>query len=208
MDSQVIKLLIVCGFTVTIPCAMAQQSSAPVPDKTPIFAAQNSRDLVGKDKVEWLAQMKSRMLILSRQTGPFGMAQDLSVRIAKKKDVKPVSGAFLNMVKAMEINAVIVSEKKFITGSREFSVGDSFSVIRGQRQFNVKVISVKSDSIVFMDANSNEYIRKNLNALPSGMSRKSSMDVIEGITPEHKKDSSPLHLDSTTLPTSTTQGRN
>ncbi|MFK7910259.1 MAG: hypothetical protein AB8F34_06610 [Akkermansiaceae bacterium] len=169
------------------------------------FVAQSSRKLLGDTKAAWIAEMRAKLPIASRRTGPFGMVQDLRAKIVEKKKSKPPPRAFINAIKAIKINAVIASKRKFIIGARQFYAGDAFPVIRGQRQFNVEIVAVKSDHIVFKDVDTGEFVKKNLNVLPPGMVRSSSLNAVPGIVPVGKKDKSPLHLDSPTLPTSTSR---
>lgn len=180
-----------------------------VPGKLPVpkdqFVEHSSRNLLGDQKAKWIEQMRTKLPMSVQDTGPFGMRQDLRVQVAQKKKVTSKPGVFLEAIKAIKINAVIASEKKFIIGAREFHLGDAFPIIRGQRQFNIKVSSVKSDHIVFMNVDTGQYVRRNLNALPPGMTRNTGMDAVPGVTAGSKKDSSPLHLDSPTLPASTTR---
>lgn len=202
MDTQVI-LRATAMTLLAMPLGMAKDAPAPVAKKDPSFVAQSSRKLIGEAKMEWLAEMRTKLPISHRRIGPFGMAQDPNVKIARKTKSKPKPGAFLNAIKAMKVNAVMAAEQKFIIGSREFRTGDSLPIIRGQRQFNIQIVSVRSDHIVFKNVDTGEYVKRNLNALPPGMSRNSSIESVPGVIPASKKDDSPLLLDSPTLPAST-----
>lgn len=203
MDTQVI--LATGVMLIAMPFGMAQDAPTLEAKKKETFITQSSRNLVGEGRMAWIAEMRTKLPMARRQIGPFGMTQNPHIKVAQKTKVKPKPGAFLNAIKAMKVNAVLPADKKFIIGSREFRAGDSFPIIRGQRQFNIQIVSVKSDHIIFKNVDTGEYVKRNLNTLPPGMSRNNSIDSVKGVIPASKKDTSPLHLDSSTLPTSTKQ---
>ncbi len=203
MDTQVI-LRAVLVLLLAMPAGMAQGGAVPgVAEDDSAFVIHSSRNLIGEKKLEWVTEMRNKLPMASRKIGPFGMSQDPNVQVAQKANTKAKPGAFLNAIKAIKVNAVVPSEKKFIIGSREFHAGDAFPVIRGQRQFNLKIVSVRSDHIIFKNVDTGEHVRRNLNALPPGVRRDSSILSVPGVIPANKKDDSPLHLGSPTLPAST-----
>lgn len=172
----------------------AQKPTQVEPEKVG-FTPLSSKDLIGKEKLAWIAEMRSKLPILSREIGPFGMAQDPDATVATPQQQKRKPGAFLNAIAAIKVNAVMPSDNKFVIGAREFQTGDAFPIIRGQRQFNIEITSVKSDHITFKNTDTGEYVKRNLNTLPQGMTRNARIDSVPGVVAANKKDTAPLNLD-------------
>lgn len=206
MDAQVIfRLPLFLALALAPALAQGPPAQAPAVPKGSAFSAECSRKMLGDAKGEWIAAMRSRLPMAHRATGPFGRPQNLHVKVAAANAPKLTPGAFLAAIKAIKINTVMAAEQKFAVGAREFRAGDRFPVVRGQRQFNIRIVSVRGDHIVFENVDTGEHVRRNLNALPPGVSRSSGIESVPGVVPESKKDNSPLHLDSPTLPTSNTE---
>lgn len=159
------------------------------------YVTTSSRDLAGEEKLAWIDSMRKKLVIASRVTGPFGMAQDPNAMVAKLQEKKVKKGAFLEAVAAIQINTVMPLEKKFTSSSREFSAGDIFPVIKNQRQFNVEVIDIKTSGIIFKNIDTGEQVRKNLNSLPAGMKQSAHLDDIPGVFPANRSNEMPLILD-------------
>lgn len=201
MDRQLIPGALF-GLLLAMNPVMAQDNSAPnISADNSAFNESSSRKLIGDAKAAWITEMRSKLPMAERKIGPFGMSQNPNVQVAQKSNKKLKPGAFRNVIKAIKINAVVASENKFIIGSREFRAGDALRVIRGQRQFNLKIITVRPSRIVFKDIDTGEQVVRNLNALPPGISRNSSILSVPGVVPASKKDKSPLLLASPTVPT-------
>ena len=160
-----------------------------------VFKPTDVKFLNETKRQEWLAEMRATLPIAHRQRGPFGHIQDPSAPVVKKKIAPVRSDAFLNAIGAIKVTAVLPADDKFIIGAREFVEGEVLPLIRGGRQFNVKIISVKMDSIVFQNVNTGEYVKRNMYTLPDGMTPNGKMDSIEGITPVGRDKKAPLKLD-------------
>jgi len=147
------------------------------------------------ERQEWLAEMKASLPIAHRQRGPFGLLQDPSKPVLVKKKTVERSDAFLNAIGAIKVTAVLPADDKFVIGSREFVEGEVIPIIRGQKQFNVQIVSVSIDSILFKNVNSGEYVKRNMNTLPKGMSPNSKISSVDGVTPVGRHETAPLNLD-------------
>ena len=190
-------LRIMLAMLVAVPFGNAQSKpSKKEGDKSASFVESSSRKLAGDKKTDWVIAMKTKLPMAKRETGPFGLPQNLDVKIVERVKPKAQPGAFLKAIKAISVNTVMASEKKFAIGAREFREGDAFPVILGQRQFNIKVVSVKSSYILFQNTDTGERVKKSLNALPPGVSQNKGIGNIKGVTPNSRKDSSPLRLPS------------
>ncbi|MGB0992107.1 MAG: hypothetical protein ACPG32_06520 [Akkermansiaceae bacterium] len=188
--------LLTCMLTI----AHADESNKPDPAKAPIaekknFTAKDAGRMEEEARKQWISGQQAKLVITSRDSGPFGLFQNPGQEptnvITKKKN----TDEFLNAVAAIEVNAVMSQDNKFIVGSRVFRKGDEFSMLRGDREFKTKILSVKTTNILFQDMDTGEMIKKNLMTLPKGMSRNSKIDAVEGVTPAGKKDKSPLTLE-------------
>jgi hypothetical protein len=201
MDTQIITTIAVfamatpMSFAVDVPTQASTQESTQVEPKKEGFTAQSSKDLIGEKKLAWITEMRSKLPIVHREIGPFGMAQDPTTKLAKPTQQKRKPGAFLNAIAAIHVNAVIPSENKFVIASREFREGEALPLIRADRQFNIKIIAVKYDCITFENVDTGERVKRNLIILPRGMKRNAPIDSVPGVVPANKKDETPLNLD-------------
>jgi len=182
---------------VAIPAAWAQESESGnlAGDAEVAHVTTSSRLLMGEQKTEWIESMREKIAISTRATGPFGMPQDLDAEAIKPREKKAEKGAFLEAIGAIKINAVMPSDNKFTSRSREFSAGDQFPIIKHQRQFNIEVMEINSRAIVFKNVDTGEQVRKNLDALPAGMKKSVHLDAIPGVFPADKQNAMPLDLD-------------
>jgi len=155
----------------------------------------SSRLLMGEQKTEWIESMREKLAMVNRATGPFGLTQDPNAKALKPREQKVKKGAFLEAIGAIKINAVMPSDNKFTSRSREFSAGDQFPIIKHQRQFNIEVMEINSRAIVFKNVDTGEQVRKNLDALPAGMKKSVHLDAIPGVYPADKQNAMPLDLD-------------
>lgn len=203
MDTQVVAIL--SALTLAMPMAWAQDLTSlegEVKGSGEPIADTGSRTLIGEEKTKWIESMRSKLPIARRQVGPFGFPQDPDAEIAKPQKIKVAKGAFLEAVAEIKVNAVMPADDKFTIGSREFVVGDKLPLIKNQRQFNIEIVSVKAESIVFKDVDTGKLIKKNLFTLPAGMKKSTSLVAVRGIFPANKKNASPLNLDDEPLPIS------
>jgi hypothetical protein len=192
------KMKIATATFAAVVMTVCAQDTAPdhTAENTEVaHVATSSRLILGTRKSEWMEGMRERLCIAKRATGPFGLAQDPNVKIAKPREEKVKKGAFLEAVAAIKINTVMPMDDKFTSRSREFTIGEIFPVIKNRRQFNVEIMEIKSTGIVFKDIDTGEQVRKNLDTLPVGMKKSTHLDAIPGVFPANKKNAMPLVLD-------------
>lgn len=196
MDKKLNLTAIICALLVTPLFANDGKKSAAPGNK---FKAKKSHFLSEDAREKWLVEMRSSLPMVKRNRGPFGLLQNPATTdapaVVQKKAAPVRSDAFLNAIKAVKVTAVLPADDKFIIGAREFLKGDVLPVIRGQRRFNVEIVSVTMDSILFKNVDTGEYVKRNLNTLPKGMSRNASIELVEGITRVGDHKPTPLNLD-------------
>lgn len=199
MDTKV--EIIILMFMVSISTSLAQESkSVDLADEVAVAdVTTSSRLLTGQQKTDWVESMSAKLAITARSTGPFGLTQDPNVKPIKPREKKVEKGAFLEAIGAIKINTVMPSNNKFTSSAREFSVGDQFPIIKNHRQFDVEIVDVSSSGIIFKNTATGEQVRKNLNALPAGMTRSSDLGSIPGVYSAEEKNTRPLNLDDGSL---------
>ncbi|MGJ8661399.1 MAG: hypothetical protein ACSHXL_05130 [Bacteroidota bacterium] len=185
-----------------LTCALFAQSDVgdkPVvkKDKQPVVLS--SAQLNDENRDQWISDMRNKLTMTTQMIGPFGKLQvEPEKKLARqqtKKKVAVKSDAFKKAVDAIKVNAVNSARGRFFIGSREFTAGDIFPIVKGGNTFKTEVISIKSSSIEFQNVNTKEYVVKNLFDLPKGMMTGSSFQKIDGVTPSNANDTSPLNLD-------------
>lgn len=192
MDTKL--MLTAAALAATTVVSLAGDGKKPAaPDRE--FKPSDAKFLSEDERQEWLAEMRASLPIAHRARGPFGFVQNPSAPVAKKEKAPERSDAFLNAIGAIKVTAVLPADDKFVVGSREFREGDVLPVIRGSRQFNVKVVTVTLDSILFLNVDTGEYVKRNMNTLPKGMSPNGRMGSVKGVTPTGNNKPAPLNLD-------------
>lgn len=202
MDTQITAIFY--AFVLVMPTAWGQDLNNSETDNQSgnTFVAVSSSHLIGDEKASWIESMRSKLSIAQRETGPFGLPQDLNAEAVKPEKKKIEKGAFLEAIAAIQVNTVMPSDNKFTIGSREFIEGEVFPLIKDQRQFNTEVVSVNLESILFKNVTTGKLVKRNLHSLPAGMMKNSSLVAIQGIFPANKRNALPLNLDDEPLPVS------
>lgn len=159
------------------------------------FEPSDAKFMGEDERLAWLNEMRSTLPIVKRKKGPFGFIQDTSAVAVVKKVVPQRSDAFLNVIKEIKVTALLPSDDKFVIGSREFLEGQALEIIREKRQFNVQIVSVSIDSILFKNMDTGEVVKKNMITLPNGMTRNGTIGSLKGITRTAKGKPAPLNLD-------------
>ena len=159
------------------------------------FKAMDAKFIKPEERVGWLDNMRSTLPIAKRDKGPFGLAQDASAIVAVKKAAPKRSDAFAKAINSMNITALLPGDNKFVIGSHEYFEGQVFPVILASRQFNVKILSVKIDKVLFKNMITGEKVTKNMNTLPQGMTPNGSIESVEGVTRMGRGKPAPLNLD-------------
>lgn len=195
MDTKIITYLAILSMS-AIASYADDRKPATLVKFDQVFKPTNTRSMTGAKQVAWLVSQRESMPMLRRELGPFGLPQDPTRKVVKTKKKNVAAAAFLNAIKAMNINLVDANDGKFAIGSREFRKGEMFPLIRGGRQFNTKVVRVNSDYIVFKNINSGEHVKKNLNTMPSGMKKNGTFRSVPGVIMESKRGNNALVVDS------------
>ncbi len=194
---QTIKILILGILSAVSIQAQEDVSKADVASAAKAELSAESSALGDESRSEWLAEMKSKLPMVAREIGPFGLHQIRSLKpvVAQQQDTPAAKDeAFSDAIDAIKVNAVI-APVKFIIGAREFRVGDRFPIARQGRTFKVKVISVKSSGITLQNIDSKELALKSLTKLPAGMTSGSDMGDIKGVQRSGGQTAKPLTLE-------------
>lgn len=192
--------------TILSPLALSAQEEPPVTNEvSESFAEQRSALMYGKQRDEWIKSMKAKLPIATRQTGPFGLPQEVNEII---KPTKPKLGggiakvdaeinpmAFSETVAAIKVNIMDTSNGDFYVGSRKFQVGDVFPLVKNGERFKTQIVSVTESSITFQNTKSGEQVLKKFNEQPVGIRSASSTRTLKGIRPYKPSNLTPLSLD-------------
>ena len=171
----------------------AAQGKAHSSDRGAVSQTKELKHLTVKERQRWSSEMRGQLLITKRQTGPFGLPQDLSVKKVTKAAKKAVkSDAFAKAIAEIKIHMIIGNS--FVIGAREFRKGEAFSLEHNQNTFNIKVSSVNTNQIIFKDVKTGEQVTKRLNAMPKGMQRDQGFENVPGVTPAGQKKSAPIKI--------------
>jgi hypothetical protein len=195
MDTKIKMIVLMSVLFISTSLAQESESVVLADDAEVLEVRTSSRLLIGQKKTDWVDEMRTKMIVANRPTGPFGLTQDPNVKAVKPREQKVEKGAFLEAIGAIQINTVMPSDNLFISNSREFSVGDQFPIIKNQRQFDIEIVAISSRGIIFKNTATGEQVRKKLNTLPAGMKKSSHLGDIQGVYAANKKNARPLNLD-------------
>lgn len=175
--------------------------AAPAP-QTPQATIIPSR-YIGTETDAYILTLSSRLAAASRTTDPFGQLQDpaakpTATKVAKPTLNKPAAGPaakpFGEIVKQIRVTTVMPSEKRFLVGTRSLGTGDSFPLVAQGRRYQVKIVEVSAERIVFRDLDSSEDGELRLDVMPEGMSRGIRGVLAPGM--EAPKADAPLEIDT------------
>lgn len=174
----------------TSPASQAEQKIAP------------SR-YAGTDTDAYIRTLGSRLAIATRSTDPFGQAQDPMAKptvpkVTKTSPSKTTPGStakpFNEIVKQIRVTTVMPGENRFLVGTRSISAGDSFPLVSQGKRYQVQVVEVTAEHILFRDLESSDNGELRLDVMPQGMSRGIRGVLAPGM--QSSKADAPLELDS------------
>jgi hypothetical protein len=158
---------------------------------------------IGTDAEAYILTLSSRLASTKRTTDPFGQLQDPAAKpaptkVAKPTLDKPTSGPaakpFSEIVKQIRVTTVMPAENRFLVGTRTLNAGDTFPLVSQGRRYQVKVVEVTAERILFHDLNSSEDGELRLDVMPQGMSRGIRGVLAPGM--EASKADAPLEIDT------------
>ena len=168
---------------VVMPCSLFSGEIDSVSSEVSEFT--EAKYLSQEARQQWIAKMRNQLIIVKRQTGPFGLPQDLTVKKVEKitkVEVKP--NVFPEAIAAMKIS--VVMGKSFLIGGQEYRQGGNYVLDRKGNKFNIKVILITSEQIIFQNTDTQERVVKELNTLPAGFQRDEGLENIPGFRPANK----------------------
>ena len=86
------------------------------------------------------------------------------------------------------------AENRFLVGTRTLNTGDTFPLVSQGRRYQVKVVEVSAERILFRDLGSSEDGELRLDVMPQGMSRGIRGVLAPGM--EASKADAPLEIDT------------
>lgn len=169
------------------------------PDKVPTPVPTR---MVTGDLESYIADVRSRLAINSKDRGPFGLFQEpgkepkqpLLTQFDRPKKTAQIP--FQTIVDALPVAAVVASEKMFMIGPRSVSVGQILPLVAGGRTVRARVESVRSSEIVFRNMADNDVAVKRLDLLPDGVRIGGGGSIRPpGVIPDQPNVEVPLELD-------------
>lgn len=191
MDKKLI--LTITGISILI---MPVQANEAVKTTAPVesFQAADSEFFDDAQRQKWLQEMNANLQIVSKTHGPFGLLQNPKARVTEKKVASVRQNHFKEAIDAIEVNAVDSVRKSFVIGANEISQGDIVTLSRKGKNFSVKVVSVRSNGIIFKNTATSESIAINPNAKArDGIKPLQGIKTMPGIEPMGHKPS--INLD-------------
>jgi len=175
--------------------------AAPLSQTTQVTIAPSR--YAGAETEAYILTLSSRLASTSRTTDPFGQVQDPGAKPAQPKVAKPTlnkptagpaAKPFSEIVKQIRVTTVMPAENRFLVGTRSLSAGDSFPLVSQGRRYQVKVVEVSAERILFRDLGSSEDGELRLDVMPQGMSRGIRGVLAPGM--EASKADAPLEIDT------------
>jgi len=157
----------------------------------------------GTETDVYILTLSSRLASSNRTMDPFGQIQDPGAKPAQPKVAKPTlnkpatgpaAKPFSEIVKQIRVTTVMPAENRFLVGTRSLSAGDSFPLVSQGRRYQVKVVEVSAERILFRDLGSSEDGELRLDVMPQGMSRGIRGVLAPGM--EASKADAPLEVDT------------
>lgn len=142
----------------------------PVDDKPSRFA--------GGDMAAYTISRAAVLSMVKRETDPFGLNQDPSVKPAPKNPTTPAPQKRLaalpptplgDIVKMIRVTTIMPGEKKFLVGIRTFSEGDEFPLLFQTKRMRMKVTEVSAKRIIFKNMDNGDEASLETGMLPPGM---------------------------------------
>jgi len=197
--------VLLCACAVSAGHAQPVAPAAPAPaapaaaaaEKEP-FPAKPLRYVSEKDRDEFLRTTVSTFAIATRDFDPFGLPQDPDYRppapqptLNTSPDAAPVV-PFSDIISRIQITTVMSGERKFLVGSRSFSVGDRFPLNVDGQAIWIEVTEVSARQVQFKNIQTGESAAQVLNILPPGMRPGSGGITAPGMVPAGQQ--APLDL--------------
>lgn len=134
---------------------------------------------VGINLASYTQTLASSFAINSRSTDPFGRSQDPNAKVPEKRRIhvprtdKPAPETlFVDIIAAIPVTAVIPSQRSFLSGQRQFHVGDRIKLNIGKPDLlPVHVVAINRNTITFRNGVTNEQVERTLSIMPVGMRR-------------------------------------
>lgn len=187
------------------PAAGKQAAPAPAPVSAEALKKIPSRYAgTGPEMAAYIEAYSSRFGIKQRQTDVFGRFQDPNyvpaqpVQIAKGNSTKQIFQVpkvpFSDVVAAIEVNTIDLSKHRFFSSGREFRLNSVLTLRPGSGKLvKAQVIKITSKSISFRNPETGETAIKQMEMMPSGMTR--GTDGISAPGMQRTGENAPLEVD-------------
>lgn len=132
----------------------------------------------GKDIGAYALARAAVFSMSQRETDPFGLNQDPSVkpvvkRVSNQLPQKRLAALpptpLADIVRLIRVTTIMPREKKFLVGVREFSEFDEFPLVYQSKRIRMKITEVSATRIVFTNLDNGETATLETGMLPPGM---------------------------------------
>jgi hypothetical protein len=157
--------------------------------------------LVGPAELDaYVASLGAMFSMKSRETDPFGQAQDPNAKPVIKTVAKATQRApqlqatpFSDIIRMIVVTTIMPKEKRFLVGTRSIAQGDRIPLTFRGKQIQVEVTEVSSREIAFRNLDNGETATRKLDMLPAGMTPGNRGITARGMVPD--RPNAPLELD-------------
>ncbi|WP_411827110.1 hypothetical protein [Luteolibacter sp. AS25] len=138
----------------------------------------NPSRFAGADIEPYVASRIAIFSMRNRPVDPFGLNQDPNIKPALKQAPSRLQNQrqpalppipLVDIVKLIDITAIIPRERKFLVGTRTFKEGSVFPLEFRGKKFSMKILKVTAGDIIFQDLTTQEVATRSTNILPPGM---------------------------------------
>jgi hypothetical protein len=186
----------------TSPPPAAGTTASPAPKAgEPVTVTTPSRFVGPAELGSYVAAMGAMFSMKSRETDPFGQAQDPDAKpvikmVAKTTQRTPQLQAtpFADIVRLIVITTIMPKEKRFLVGTRSFAEGDRIPLTFRGKQIQIEVTQVSSREISFRNLDTGETATRKLDLLPPGMTPGNRGITAPGMVPD--RPNAPLELEA------------
>jgi hypothetical protein len=175
----------------------AEATAQPAPDDK--SGQPSASRYAGADLQQYTTARAATLAMAGRTTDPFGYFQDPQAKVPEKKPVLAAAApaaeppvALAEIVRLIEISAVMPKERQFLVGTRMISLHDRLPVTYRNKNYELEVVEVSSRQVTFRNGTTGETASSRLHMLPAGMSRGGGGAPAPGMTASGKN--APLRL--------------
>ena len=142
---------------------------------------------------KWVEEMRASLPMAKKELCPFGLNQIPQIEKVPVATAKR-DFAFSAAIEKIPVTMVSALEGKFIVRSSEFSEGSVIPIHSAGKKFKAKIVSVKSNGILFENIKTGEKVNKSLNKA-NPLKKGNGIGELPGVTPNNPN-VNPIILDN------------